>query len=167
MSGFKMIRNDFEKRMNGMINSGGLFRGFLNSTIYSIYQKAQDERFRSENQSEGRKWKQVRRDYRIRKIREKQRDPNRFPGGDRILIHTGELSRSVVGSDLKFHRKIVSERSITIATTLEYAGFVAETRPFMSFGRTTQKKFSDAVKRFVKNKIGGKGTLRKTYGITE
>lgn len=145
----KLVRNDLEKRIRSVISESGRLRAFLNKDIYRIYQKAQDLRWRSENRSEGERWAPVSDEWNRRKIRDRIRDRSRFPGGPRRMIHTAELSRSVIGIKLDHHRKIVTNRAITIATTLEYAGFVAEKRPFMKFGPKTERDFHDALKRFL------------------
>ena len=157
MSGNKgliMVRNAVKKKLQDF--ETGRFRGVLNGPIYTAYKRAQDERFRTENSSEGSHWKQVKRDTRIRKIKDRQRDSSRWPGGDRILIHTGDLSRSVIGTRREHHRKVVTERAITIATTLAYAGFVAEKRPFMKFGSKTKGVFKSIIRRHVRDLMAGR-----------
>lgn len=154
MFSLNSISKGVQSRMNQMVKDGpSKTRAWLNRQAYSVYQKAQAQRFETENQSEGRRWKQVKRDYRIQKIRDKQESPNAYPGGDRILIYTGALSRSVVGTSKDNHRKVVTDRKLTVATTLEYAGFVAQVRPFMRFGQETRTDFRNSFIEYMRKRI--------------
>lgn len=144
----KLKRNAIQKRLEGLTKLEATTGAFLNRTIYPLYQRLQSERFKTENRSEGQRWKPVSRQTRERKLKDRARDRAAFPGGDRILIHTGDLSRSVIGTSLEHHRKVVTGKKITVATTLGYAGFVAADRPFMKWGKDSRKEFRDRVRAY-------------------
>lgn len=155
---FQLIRNPFDTRMKEITQLSRSAQAFLDRSIYPTYQRAQEQRWMTENRSEGAQWKAVSDLYNRRKIKDRIRDRERYPGGPRIGLHTGALSRSVIGTDLRNHRKVISGNKITVATTLAYAGFFAEVRPFMAFGENTKKTFRDKVLKYwrgiIQNRLG-------------
>lgn len=144
----KLTQNAIQKRLQSLTKLEASTGTFLNRSIYPLYQRLQGERWKTENRSEGQRWKPVAQATRDRKLRDRARDRAAFPGGDRTLVHTGDLSRSVIGTTLENHRKVISGKKITVATTLSYAGFVAAERPFMAFGKDSRKAFRDRVRDF-------------------
>jgi len=183
MTGMKQIQNSIEKNLQGMIERGNSMKGFLNRVTYTQYQKFQMERWKTENASEGGRWKALQPAYKLYKLKRYGGGPkfkwvggqgkNRpwqragnwknYPGsGTKTLIATGRLVSSVIGPVVgasafpmapsqKDHRKIVTNKSLEVYTTVEYAGDVAEDREFMVFSRRHMREMIEAATRYMGN----------------
>lgn len=124
--------------------------GYLNTVVYKQYQDAQVKRWETENASEGRRWDPLTPLY----LQRKEVKYAGFPyAGRRIGIATGALIQSVVGSDQRYHRKIVTPNQLIIGTRIKYASHFAEKRPIFQFGKPTTKRILDGIRAYLR---GGK-----------
>lgn len=142
----QMKIDKINSRLDGIVSRGKSLRSYLNRVVYKQYQQAQIRRWNTENKSEGAQWKPLNSDYAAYKRKKYASYPY---SGSRLLVATGTLLKSVVGLDPKYHRKIVTNTGITIMTTLEYAPYVAKTRPFMKWSRQTKREIIDGMKRYL------------------
>lgn len=126
----RQLESTVVARMEAILDRAIQPQGFINRVIYPMYQKAQIERWQTENESEGKRWKPLNPDYREAKKRIYREYPY---AGTRMLIATGTLFKSVVGTMASFHRKIVTMDGLVVMTTVPYAQDVADARPFMEF----------------------------------
>lgn len=118
-----------------MIEKADNPRTFIQNVIYPMYQKAQIERWNTENVSEGQQWKALNPGYAKSKLRRFAAYPY---SGTKVLVATGTLLKSVVGSETRYHRKIVTNTGLLVSTTVEYARDVSDVRPFMKFDKKGQ-----------------------------
>lgn len=141
--GENAIANLYEKIKDRTARAGAA----MARDAYQIYVNAQRKRWMTENASEGSKWKALA-DTPYKKYK-----PKRFvayPGGGRkLMIATSNLVKSVVGDDRTYHKLLIEERSITIATTLPYAKYVAEVRPIFEFSEETKKKIREKMVEYI------------------
>ena len=132
--------------------------------IYPLYQKLQTERFQTENSSEGQKWKPIEEEYRTYKLKRFKSYPG---GGRKTLVATSTLGGSVIGQGAPFqgvdkHVALFKKYSMQISVKqggqnatgkpFDYAGYVAEVRPFMKFSEKSVKLMKDELKKFI---LGG------------
>jgi len=144
-TGFTKISSGIEDQLKGMVDRSRDMTSYLNRVVYQQYKNAQRQRWITEGSSEGPKWKALNKGYAKSKL-------TRFasyPGGGRhILIATGELQKSVIGPG-GGHRKIVTDHSIEINWTTDYADKVNDVRPFSAFGNKTNQEIYDGIAKFL------------------
>ena len=140
------IVNGVEEKLKDMTNRANSIQAYFARVAYPTYQKAQIERWQSENASQGKKWEKLDPIYAKRKL-------VKFAGfeyaGTKMLIATGDLFKSVVGPGSKGHQAKFTNTSMTVGTDVSYAGYVAEIRPFMKFSDATIKKWKDDLSDFI------------------
>lgn len=141
----RMVKSAINRMHGDMLRVGNRVDAALAREIYRIYQNAQRARWMSENKSEGRPWKALNPTYQVKKIKRFAAYPG---GGRKMLIATGALQASVIGTDTKHHRRLIERNRMVVATTLPYAAYVAEVRPFMEFGKATKAKIRAAIKKY-------------------
>lgn len=175
----KKAQDNISKRLNEMVKKSNDTRGFLNRVIYPMYQKAQIQRWMTENSSEGGRWKALDPKYAAWKKRAYSGGTRyKFIGGrgegrpwqaigtwpvgpgrgEKILIASGRLVGSSIGPNDQYtvgvddHRKIVTAKTLKVFTVVDYAKTVAEDRPFMKFSQKTIREMRKAYAKYV----GGK-----------
>lgn len=147
--------NGIEKRLDGMVSRAKNARGYLDRVVYQQYQDAQFMRWQTANASEGSTWKPLTHAYEKYKLKKF----SAFPGGGRVLmVATSNLSKSVIGprggGSMPFgHRKVVTESSLIVGTTVPYAGFADALRPFTKYSPATMRKIQKGLIAYLK---GGK-----------
>lgn len=145
------VVNGIGNSLDGMIKRQNALRSYLNSNVYRQYQNAQRKRWMTQNNSEGDQWKPLNPDYAKRKLK---KFADYDGAGTKQLVGTGRLVQSVVGPSTD-HRKLVTNRSIEIATVVPYGKYVSDIRPFMTFGDETIEKIVLGIMKFlVKNRLG-------------
>ena len=139
-TGIFCVKNSVEEFHKSLLKKSNIIGAGLARDVYSIYANAQRQRWMTENNSEGKHWDNLSEPYKTYKRKKFAQYPG---GGSKMLVATGTLFKSVTGEDLTYHRRIVEKNSITISTTLPYAVYVVETRPFMEFSDKTENKIRD------------------------
>lgn len=128
--GLKLVKDNMQAWLDGIVKRESAQTAFLNGVIYPMYQKAQINRWKSENASEGANWLPLNPTYAAKKL-EKFAE---FKGqGTKMLVATNTLLDSVVGRRNEFHRKKVTRSTLMVGTAVPYAKHVSEERPFMDF----------------------------------
>lgn len=124
-----------EGSLNKMLTRANTVSSYLDRVIFPKFQKAQLERFKSENASQGDTWAPLNPEY----AKRKRKKYAAYPGaGSAILIATGRLMKAATGQE--GYNKIVTNQGITIGVDLgavPYAGYVGSARPFMKFSDAT------------------------------
>lgn len=146
----KIVQDGITPRLQAMINRAKSVQSFLNSTIYTMYQNLQLQRWMTEGSSEGNGWPALNSTYAQYKLRRYgggakfkwiggmgegrpwEPDgswPSSPGGGTKMMIGTTRLVSAVVGPNdsynegLRFHRKMVDAKSIRISVdTSQTAG---------------------------------------------
>lgn len=140
---------------------------YLNTVFLEDYRNAQRQRWMTENSSEGATWERLNPAYAAYKLKRYGGGPKyktgkrgegrwvpdgswpSYPGGGRkMLIATGDLFQSVIGPGKGFN-KIVTDRSIIIATSIDYAPMVNRLRPFMRFSQQRIKFWMAGYKKYI------------------
>lgn len=136
--------------LKGLRQRERALQGFLNRNVLEMYRNLQRRRWMTENASEGNAWAALNPGYAARK----KKVYAGYPGkGTKKLIATNTLFLSVIGPGKGF-RKVTTPRSLIIATTVEYAPYVNEIRPFTEWSKRSQKEITGAVAKFIfKNEL--------------
>jgi hypothetical protein len=158
----KLIKNDLEKKLQEMVQKSGKAAA---ARAYPLYQKLQTERFKTENASQGAKWKPLSPLYK----EYKEKKMARYPGGGRkTLIATSTLAGAVIGKGAPFygtdkHVALFKNYSMQISVKtggknaagkpFDYPDYVAKDRPFMTFDEKSMELMKDTIMKFI---VGGK-----------
>lgn len=152
-----MISMQFKARgitefLKGVTMRAGSLQSFLNKNVVKQYQNIQRKRWMTENKSETgqgdsaiHEWQPLTVEYAKAK---KRRFASYAGKGEKLLIATGKLQKSVIGPGDGF-RKIATPRSLIISTSVEYAPYVDEARSFSSYGRKSVAEINRMIKDFV------------------
>lgn len=145
-----MISMQFKARgitefLKGVTMRAGSLQSFLNKNVVKQYQNIQRKRWMTENNSETGQWQPLTVEYAKAK---KRRFASYAGKGEKLLIATGKLQKSVIGPGDGF-RKIATPRSLIISTSVEYAPYVDEARSFSSYGRESVAEINRMIKDFV------------------
>ena len=147
---FEKAQDDIFKYLQGITQRSKSIEGFLNRNVYPEYQNQQRERWETENTSQGTQWRPLEDKYKKYKAKKFMSYEGR---GTKLMIATGRLQRSVIGPDGD-HRKLVTPKTLEIATTVEYAKYAAEKRPIMKFSKQNVQKMLDMIVDYIdKNKL--------------
>lgn len=145
------VVDGIEKKLDSMVNRAKSIKSYFAKVAYPRYQKAQIQRWQTENESEGERWTPLNPFYKSIK-------PFRFAGydygGTKMLIATGELLKSVVGKGNSMHQAIFTNTEMVISTSVPYAGYVAYVRPFMEFSQKTIDAWEQDLQDFIDEALG-------------
>jgi len=121
-------------------------RAFFSRVIYPEYKKAQVERWQTENTSQGEHWVPLNPTY----SKYKKTRFAAYPyGGTRMLVATGKLLKSITGEETRDHVAIFTDSSMTVGTSLDYAAYVADTRPIVEFDEAMIDHWVEMVQNFI------------------
>lgn len=152
-NGFNKISDDSQKLFTQALSLEAAFRTWMVRKGYPLYQKAQEQRWMTQNASEGKTWKAIKPAYESWKIKKQAEDSGKYPGGKRVLVLTTDLFNSVVGRDLKYHRAIFEKKGFYVATTIPYGKYVNDVRPFVGFGKKTTDSITNSLKTFARSHL--------------
>lgn len=144
---FKTVKNDVRRRLQNMVKAGKSPKAYLNRVLFRQYQAAQAERWMSISgnsggtTSEGDNWDPL--TSRYRKWKEGRR--GFLAGGRRMLVATGRLEKAVVRVLPPDGKKVVTDNSLIVTTSIPYAKYVAESRNFVGFGKETIAKMREGL----------------------
>lgn len=159
-TGISKIKDDFSIQIDKMTSQAKSIPAAM-ARIYPMYQKFQTQRFMTENASQGRTWDALSPTYSERKRRQFAKYPG---GGTKLLIATGTLAGAVIGPGAPFagtdrHRFMTTSTGMTISVEqtgnnadgkpFNYAGYVAEKRPFMEFNQASIEKMKKELMKFI------------------
>ncbi len=158
-TGIKALTTGIQDQLEAMVRRANLLPAYLNRVVYKEYQKAQRDRWKTENVGPdfvGGQWRSLDPIYAAWKKKKYSSSPG---GGTKLLIRTGTLVQSVVGPG-EGHEKIVTNRSIRINTSVPYATYVDETRNFTQwspvfYGRIYKGLSDYLLKNIMKEVTGG------------
>jgi hypothetical protein len=179
-SGFNKVKDDCTKRLNQMVaNSKGVQGAF--DRIYAVYQQLQQNRFESQNASEGAVWEPLNPEYEKYKPRRygggKRRKSRRreagtwqsWPGqGRKMMIGTSTLAGAVIGPGSPYegsgnHQVMFTPTSMIISVNdsgsnaeganFDYPKYVAAKRPFMTFSQPSIDQMSDIFRKYILGEV--------------
>jgi hypothetical protein len=164
-AGVRVKKNAWPKVESRLLGIQGVLRGYLQSEIYPTVQQQYFELFKTEGASEGFDWRAIKisQDWVERKIELREKDAQRYPGGDRRGIFTGKLLGAVVGKQdsqipgakegAGYHRKVIGSNKLIVSTTLPYY----DDQPYpIGLSKDTVKDLKGFIKEWIKSKAGGK-----------
>lgn len=135
-------------QLEGMLTRVKGMQAYLNRVVFKQYQVAQLERWKSAgtgqnavHTSEGDFWDALQPAYYKRK---RKLYSEYAYAGNQFLVASGKLLQKVINPD-----KIVTPKSITMRVPISYAPYVAEKRPFMTFGEKTTGIIMDGIRDFM------------------
>lgn len=142
----KQVSKGIEDKLDAMTNRAKSIQSYFARIAYPRYQRAQIDRWQTENESEGERWVPLNSIYKKSKLW-------RFAGydyaGTKMLVATGQLLKSVVGPGSAMHQAIFTNEQMVISTTVPYAGYVAFVRPFMEFSDKTLDAWNKDLQDFI------------------
>lgn len=167
---FKQVQNGFKKWKARVGEPRAKIRGFFVRELYPFYQEKQMQRWETEGKSEGGDYAfPASSPYWAKKKRElKQKYGDKFPGGDKRLTFTGNLASSVIGNlpsaqfgvlGRTYHRRSITDRKLTVATTIPYGAKVVEymrgkgRKSFMDFGDKTRNEMRNKIANFLRKEF--------------
>ncbi|OPZ24622.1 MAG: hypothetical protein BWZ03_00097 [bacterium ADurb.BinA186] len=148
-TGFKRLINEVTTRQEAMTTVEASSVTFFRRNLYPLYQIKMERRWISQNASEGSTWQDISSQWRKTKIKLRNKDSAKYPGGEKVMVFTSNLFKSVVGRDRSFHRLTITPKKMTVATTIPYAEFVNEKRPFTGFGDVTNDEIKTRLSKFL------------------
>ena len=132
-------------------------------TLYPQYQKAQEQRWVTLGKSEEAPFPKPSSRWTERKVSNRKRDGNQYPGGDRPLTYTGRLSRNVIGIARDWHVRLITPKKFVVGIKrMPYAGYVddylkeKQAKSFMSFSPKTVSRWKLGLITFLKKEFGGR-----------
>jgi hypothetical protein len=147
----EIVEDTALKNLRAMIKRGKSTRTFLQLKAYPIYIKAQMKRWMTENTSQGTAWAPLNSKYASYKLK---KFGSNVGAGKKIMIATGRLYQSIIGAG-DGHFKLITDSSMIVGTTLDYAKFAASKRPIMKFNKDMIAQLKAD---WIKFMIQGKGT---------
>lgn len=133
---FESIQNRVTMALKEKVRRGKSLRAWLDRVAYKKYQNLQRERWMTAGASQGIPWPSLNVTYAARKLKKFAQFPG---GGTKMMIATNRLFNSVSGDNLQDHKKIVTDTTLEIYTTVEYASYADEARSFRKFTRQTYR----------------------------
>ncbi len=129
--------------LQGTLTRAAKIRGYLNRVVYPAVLKKQATRWQSENVSEGARWDQLKDQYLNWR---KKVFPN---SGEKILVRTGDLAKSMTAADKANHFKMVTNKTLETGSLIDYAGYVDDTRTITEFSDETVDEFVDGLEDYL------------------
>lgn len=165
-----LAQNGIATKLDDIVGRAKSVEGYLNRVLFRQYQKAQIERFRTENQSEGNRWQPLSPEYKKRKRIIYGGGPKfqwvggpkpwtpagawpSYPGGGNVMmVATNKLMEGAIGRDSRAFTKVVRATGMSISINLGYVPYAAEAaavRPVMEFSQDTLKKWHAGLLNFI------------------
>jgi hypothetical protein len=139
------VSDGITKMLKGMRQREKALQGYLNRNVVEQYRALQRRRWMTENASEGQPWLALNPGYAARK----RRIYASFEGaGTKKLIATGKLYKSVIGPGEGF-RKVVTPRTLYLATTVGYAKYVDEKRSITEWSKDSVAEIRLSIAGFI------------------
>ena len=140
------IQKAFDKLLK---DPKAIFAAWANRQLMDLYGRAQLERWQSKGVSEGHTWAPLNPGYAKWKRKRFVASPG---GGRKMLIATGNLLAGVLPPNKRpfgppageHFRKVISNATVKISTTVEYADDVDQDRVFTKFSSATIKEWRDS-----------------------
>ncbi len=130
-----------------MLDRSKLPRGWLNRYAYPMIINAQRMRWTSEGTSEGEQWAPLKsKRYAAWKLRKYADSPG---GGRHLLIARSRLAQGAMGDNTADHYKLVTDTTLEVGTTIDYAKYVNDARNFTNLGPDTMKQLSDSLAEYI------------------
>lgn len=144
----KAIQDGIREDLTSKLTRADTIDAYMNTALFRQWQRAQVERWKTENQSEGARWLPVTPEYGNRK-RTKFAS---YPGGGAVtMVATGKLMTAATGRGPNFLKKVTSKQAVfgVSLSGVPYASFAAEARPFMEFSDSTEDEFRRGIDKFL------------------
>lgn len=143
------VESGVTKSLEEMIQRGKSVSAYLNRVLLRKFQKAQIERWKTENQSEKEKWQPLTPAYKTYKLKKFAS----YPGGGRsLMIATGRLASGAQARDAAYFYKIVSDSQFVIGintSALPYSVYPGEMRPYMEFSDETLQDWKAGIRSYI------------------
>lgn len=141
----KITKNDLERKIRRIVDRRNNIILFFKRVTFEQYKRFQLERWKTENVSQGKRWKPLGEKYKKYKIVKYRNYPGK---GTKLLVATGNLLRATV--DKPFF--LATRNWVKISTNTSkayYAEYVHKNRPISGFNNATMNKFIAALKRYI------------------
>lgn len=154
-TGISEVENNVRDSLEGMISRGRSVSTYLNRVIFRKFQKEQNERWQTQNASQGESWNSLNPVYERYK---KKKFASYEGGGSKMMIATGKLSQGARAVDPSYFYKLISDTQFIIGIntgTVAYAGYAGDARPFMSFSDDTLIEWKSGIRDYITKNQGG------------
>lgn len=146
-------------KLQSLVDSFSKSSAFFSAYVYPMYIEAQKERWSTNNSGDkfaGGEWAPIKTEQQ-RKYKEKKY--KNYPGGGlQMLVRTSKLYASIVDPNDTNHQAIFGDNTMTINTTIKYAGYVDQgthwqkgmvARPFSQFSDSFNQSILDSFNSYV------------------
>ncbi len=148
-SGITCTKDGIRESLKGMMSRTNTVASFLQRVIYPSYIKAQEQRWETENESQGATWTQIASaSYLAWKRRKFASAPG---GGEKLMVATSDTLFAATnrsGNSLK----IITNDSFVVGiddTSIPYAKCAAEKRPIMLFSDDQKNEWKSQIARWI------------------
>lgn len=135
------VKNGIELNLQGMIKRGKSLSSYANRVLVKQFKQAQEERWQTENSSQGAPWEPLEPNYKKQKLKKFAAYPG---GGSHTMIATNRLTEAAQLKNTSNYLKSVTDQNVTIAintSSLPYAIYPGVMRPYMSFSQDTLRSW--------------------------
>lgn len=139
----KKTTEDLATSFKHMLSNEAKINGYLNRVVYPEVLKRQAERWATQGASETGSWGGI--SVKYLKWRKKA-----FPeAGEKILVRTGDLAKSMTAIDKTNHFKMVRQKTLEVGTLLGYAEHVDFFRDITDFSEDTIDELVDGLEDYL------------------
>jgi hypothetical protein len=133
----RRTKSGIEDALKATLNRLSKASAYADRVIWPQYQKAQIERWQTENSSQGETWEPLTPQYK----KQKRKRFAAYPGaGNALMVATGRLAQGAQGQNPAYFNKLITDKQFVVAVNtgaLPYAKYPGVKRPFMVFNQET------------------------------
>lgn len=141
-------KDGIRQSLKAMLSRAGMVAGFMQRVTFEELKLAQEQRWITENQSEGSAWTRLDPTYASYKKKRWASSPG---GGTKMMIASGTLVAAATGRGPGMI-KLISDTSFVVSIdkgVVPYAEYAAETRPIMRFSDSTVNRWKKQIADYI------------------
>lgn len=146
----RVIEDGIRADLTGKLTRARTIDSYLNTNLFRQWQKAQLERWKTDNASEGERWLPI--DPESPYGKRKPVKYASYPGGGKVtMVATGKLMYAATGRGPGFLKQVSSTRAMfgVSLADVPYAAYAGEDRPFMEISDETDAEFRAGISRYL------------------
>lgn len=150
-TGISVTKDGIKQALNKMLKRSNQLAAYMQRVILPQYYRAQEQRWITENTSEGAAWHPILPSYAAWKRRKYASAPG---SGQKLMVATSRLSFAATGRSPSDGYKLITDTAFVVGINDEaipYAKHVAKERPIMEFSDATINKWKNQIYGYVIN----------------